>query len=99
VSNNAPQPITPDRVPVSSLEGGITTLVHEVEREGRAKLFTRDGLPVAVLLAADEYERLLQEASLAKLVGELHHAEAELNAGQGVSQDEVERELEARWGA
>lgn len=86
-----------DLVPVSALQARTSRVVREVESSGRAKVITREGVAVAVLVGVDEYERLAEDASLGRLLREIRQAERELDAGDGIPQEEIERELEARW--
>jgi PHD/YefM family antitoxin component YafN of YafNO toxin-antitoxin module len=73
-------------------------VVREVESSGRAKVITREGVAVAVLVNVDEYERLAQDASLGRLLREIREAERELDSGDGVPQEVLEQEYATRWG-
>jgi PHD/YefM family antitoxin component YafN of YafNO toxin-antitoxin module len=72
--------------------------VRDVESSGRAKVITREGVAVAVLVNVDEYERLAEDASLGRLLREIRQAEHELDAGDGVPQEALEQEYAVRWG-
>ena len=87
-----------DLVPVSTLQSRTSHVVREVEASGRAKVITRDGLAIAVLLGVDDFERLEQDATIGRLMRELRQAEAEITAGLGLPQEALEQEFEARWG-
>ena len=85
-------------VPAQRLKTDTRHPVGEVE-SGDRKVITRDGVAIAVLVGAEEFERLQKEASIGRLLSEMRHAEAEIEAGGGISQAQLERSLEARWGA
>ena len=87
-----------DIVPVSTLQANTSRLLREVEAHRRPKVITRDGLAVAVLVDVEQFERLQGDASIGRLLRELQEAEAEIQSGQGVPHEELERDFERRWG-
>jgi PHD/YefM family antitoxin component YafN of YafNO toxin-antitoxin module len=87
-----------DLVPVSALQSGTSRVLREVEESGRYKVITREGNAVAVLLRVEDFERLQDDASIGRVIRELREADAEIERGQGMSQAQMERELQDRWG-
>ena len=77
-----------DVKPISEFVAEAAALIEQVHRTRRALLLTENGEGAAVVVDAAEYERLLDELELLR---DIHAAEAQLAAGEGVPH-EVARE-------
>jgi prevent-host-death family protein len=87
-----------DIVPVSTLQSATSRLLREVETQRRPKVITRDGVAVAVLIGVEEFERLQEDATVGSLLRDIRQAEAEIESGQGIPQEQLEQDFESRWG-
>lgn len=85
-------------LPEAALEAGMPQALREVEAGGRRKVITRDGQAVAVLRGIADYERLRGEVATARLLRDIRRAETEIDAGLGISQEQMEEEFQKRWG-
>ena len=87
-----------DLLPEPMLQAGVPQALHEVEAGVRRKVITRDGQAVAVLLGITDYEQLRGEVAAARLMREIRQGEAEIDAGLGISQEQMEEDFRQRWG-
>lgn len=78
--------------PLASVKARLSALVDEVTRTHEQVTVTRNGAPVAVLLAADDYESLLETLDLLADrdgVERLVQAEQTVAAGEATSRDQM----------
>jgi antitoxin YefM len=78
--------------PLASVKARLSALVDEVTRTHEQVTVTRNGAPVAVLLAADDYESLLETLDLLADrdgVERLIQAEQTVAAGEATSRDQM----------
>ncbi len=71
-----------DIQPLSEFRANTAKFVRHVQETGRPLVLTQHGRGAAVLLNLQEYERLVERA---ELVEDARTAEAQLEAGEGVS--------------
>ena len=83
-------------VPFTEARGRLSELLDDVQRRHEHVVITRNGRPSAVVLAAEEYEAVME--SLAVLEDEdtmaaLAESEQDVSAGRLQTLDEVKRDL------
>lgn len=79
-----------DIKPVTFMKTQAAQLLRSVEENRRPVVITQNGEPRGVLLDVDSYQRLRDTVAMAKLIGQ---SRAQLDAGEGIPQDEVFAEL------
>ncbi|HSW31075.1 MAG TPA: type II toxin-antitoxin system Phd/YefM family antitoxin [Longimicrobiales bacterium] len=84
---------TEDIQPLTAFRANVAGFVDQVRATGRPLVLTQHGRGAAVLLSAADYEALVDELELLR---EVALAEREIEAGQGIPHEEVERRLAAR---
>jgi len=82
-----------DVQPLSAFRANAAGFLDQVRETKRPLVLTQHGKSAAVLLEVGQYEALVEEA---ELVREIRQAKAELASGQGLSHEEVVKELRAR---
>ncbi len=86
-------------MPVSQLRDHLSELVDSVRLAHDRITLTRHGEPVAVLIAADDLDSILETLDILSEPGALEpirQAEAELAAGKGISLTEIRAEFRTR---
>ena len=78
VSSNRP---SQDIRPLSEFRASVATFVEQVRTTQRPLVLTQHGRSAAILLAVDAYEALVERAELSD---DVHVAERQIAAGQGV---------------
>lgn len=79
-------------LPLAEIKKRLSEIVDGVEREHNRVVLTRHGRPAAVILSPDDLESLeetLEILSDPQAVREIRDAERELDAGRGVSAEEL----------
>jgi prevent-host-death family protein len=76
--------LSEDIRPVTDLKSHGADIIRQVEN-GRAVVLSKHGRAVAVVVSVEEYENLQESAERYALQRAVEEAEAELDAGQGVS--------------
>lgn len=71
-----------DVKPISEFRANAASLVQQVQRTRRPLVITQQGRSAAVLLAVSEYEKLLAKL---ELLQDIHTAEDQIGAGQGIT--------------
>ena len=79
MSSNRP---SQDIRPLSEFRASVATFVEQVQSTQRPLVLTQHGRSAAILLAVDAYEALVERAELAD---DVHVAERQIAAGQGVA--------------
>jgi prevent-host-death family protein len=88
--------VSQDVVPIAEFKRQASRLFKRVRDEGRPVLVTQNGRPIGVVVSPEEYDRFRERERLLLAVREgLRQSEA----GQVLSGDEVDRELDAAFGA
>ena len=79
-------------LPLADVKARLSAVVDEVEGTHERVVITRNGRPVAVVVAADDLDGLEETLDLVNTPGaarEIAEAEDELNAGGGTSEEEM----------
>jgi antitoxin YefM len=79
--------------PLSEFRANTAAFVRQVQESRRPLVLTQHGRGAAVLLDIAEYEQLLERA---ELLGDIHHAEAQLNRGEGVAHESAKQQVLSR---
>jgi len=79
---------------LSDFQADVASYLKEVKQEQYTLVLTQQGQKSAVLLDADEYEKLKDKAHLLE---EIVAARKELNSGEGVDHDEFIRKLRSQY--
>jgi antitoxin YefM len=82
-----------DVQPLSAFRANAAGFLDQVRETKRPLVLTQHGKSAAVLLEVGQYEALVEEV---ELVRDIRQARAELASGQGLSHEEVVKELRAR---
>jgi antitoxin YefM len=82
-----------DVQPLSAFRANAAGFLDQVRETKRPLVLTQHGKSAAVLLDVGQYEALIEEV---EVVRDIQRAKAELAVGQGLSHEEVVRELRAR---
>ena len=76
--------------PLSEFQANANRWIEEVRSTGEALVLTEQGERAAVVMAAREYERLLEELDLLR---EVHLAEKQLASGQGIPHEQAREQV------
>ncbi len=76
--------------PLSEFRANVASFIEKVQKTKRPLVITQRGKSAAVMLAVSEYERLLDRL---ELLTDIQKAEAQLSQGQGISHQEVEKQI------
>ena len=79
--------------PLSSFRANAASLIKRLHETRRPLVITQRGHGTAVVLDAQEYERLMEELELLR---ELRSAEAQLDVGEGVDHEDAKARVLAR---
>jgi prevent-host-death family protein len=79
---------------LSDFQADVASYLKEVKQEQYTLVLTQQGQKSAVLLDAEEYEKLKDKAHLLE---EIVAARKELNSGEGVDHDEFIRKLRSQY--
>lgn len=81
--------------PVSEFRANAADLIEQVKTSGRPLVLTQRGHSAAVLLDVADYQHMVEEI---ELLGDVHTAIQQLDAGEGVSNRDAKAELRRRFG-
>ncbi len=81
---------------ISDFRANTTSFIQQVHQTKRPIVITQHGKSAAVLLGVSEYEALMERL---ELLQDIHTAEAQLKANQGIPHTEVKAEVLKRLGA
>ena len=76
--------------PLSEFQSNAKKLIEEVRASREALVLTEEGVRAAVVVEAREYDRLVEELDLLR---EIHIAEQQLAAGQGVAHEQARAQV------
>jgi antitoxin YefM len=82
-----------DVQPLSAFRANAAGFLDQVRETKRPLVLTQHGKSAAVLLDVRQYEALIEEV---EVVRDIRQAKAELSAGEGLSHEDVVKELRAR---
>ena len=85
-------------LPLAEVRANLSKLVDEAVRTHQRIEVTRQGRRAAVILSADDYDSIMETLAILSdqdAMRELRQAEAEVEAGQVYSLDEVTEEMRA----
>lgn len=88
--------VSEDIVPIGELKAHLSEKIRDLRARKRPLVVTQNGKAAAVLLAPEEFDRLSTQA---RFVSAVNEGLADLDAGRVISDDEVGRRLDARFGA
>lgn len=89
-------------LPLATARDKLSSLVDDVARTHDTLTITRNGVPAAVLVSADDYESIMETLALLNDVEDrsrLAEAQQSIDAGDVVSEDEMRREMTRRSAA
>lgn len=72
--------------PLSEFRASVATFVKQINETGRPMVLTQRGRGVAVLVDAQEYERMQDRLDLLE---EIYKAEEQIAKGQGISHEDA----------
>lgn len=72
--------------PLSEFRASVATFVKQINETGRPMVLTQRGRGVAVLVDAEEYERMQDRL---ELLEEIYKAEEQIANGQGISHEDA----------
>ncbi len=84
---------------LASVKAHFSHVIDEVAGTHERVTVTRNGSPVAVILAVEDYESLVETLEILsdpKAMGEIRQAEAQMNDGEVYDEAEVRAALAAR---
>lgn len=87
--------VAEDIVPIGELKAHLSERIRELRGRRRPLVITQNGKAAAVLLAPEEFDRLTSEA---RFVAAVQEGLADLDADNLVSDAELGRRLDARFG-
>ena len=87
---------TEDIQPLTAFRANVASFIDQVRNTRRPLVLTRHGRSAAVLLSASAYEALVDELELLR---DIRTAELQIDAGQAISHEAVERRLTERLNA
>lgn len=76
--------------PLSDFRAGIASFVKQINETHRPMVLTQRGRGVAVLVGVHEYQKMQQRL---ELLEDIYRAEAQIEAGEGVSHAEAKNQL------
>lgn len=85
-----------DIVPIGVFKNQTASWLQRARTSGHPVVITQNGKTAGILLSPTEYERIQYDEALAASVD---RGFAELDAGEGISTDELERRLKQRLAA
>ncbi len=88
--------VAQDIVPIGEFKAHLSERIRELRGRRRPLVITQSGKAAAVLLAPEEFDRLTAGA---RFVTAVEEGLADLDAGDVVSDSELGRRLDARFGA
>jgi len=83
-------------ITLKKLRPSLPRVVDEIDSKMDRFIITRRGKPVALMMAIDDYESLLETLSIlsdAKMMKKIKQAEKEIKGGKVKSLDKIEKEL------
>lgn len=87
--------VSEDIVPIGDFKAHLSEQIRELRVRHRPLIVTQNGKPAAVILAPEEFDRL---AAQAQFIGAVQEGLDDLEAGRVLTDDELNRRLNARFG-
>ena len=91
-----PLSVSRDIVPIARFKARMSEFVRDLKERGGPVVVTQGGTPRAVLLAPEEFDRLMERANFVSAVME---GVADADAGRLHGDDEVEEILDREFGS
>jgi len=88
--------ISEDIVPIGELKAHLSEKIRALRERGRPLVITQNGKAAAVLLAPEDFDRLTSQA---RFIAAVQEGADDADAGHVVSDEELGRRLDARFGA
>ena len=86
---------------LAAVKAHFSQVIDEVVGTHERVVVTKNGSPVAVILAVEDYESLMETLEILsdpEAVAQIRDAEARMNDGEAFSQDDIRATLAARRG-
>ena len=87
--------VSEDIVPIGDFKAHLSKRIRELRARRRPLVVTQNGKAAAILLAPEEFDRLMSQAQFVAAVKEGFD---DLEAGRVLGHDELGRRLDARFG-
>lgn len=87
--------VAEDIVPIGELKAHLSERIRDLKSRRRPLVVTQNGKAAAVMLAPEEFDRLTTQA---RFVAAVQDGLRDLDAGRVVSDDDLGRRLDARFG-
>jgi prevent-host-death family protein len=87
--------VAEDIVPIADLKARLSETVRSLDDRARPLVITLNGKPAAVIMSPREYDRLTYRA---RFVGAIEDGLADADAGRVISDEELGRTVEQRYG-
>lgn len=88
--------VAEDILPVEELGAAAARLIQRMRESGRSVVLTAAGRPAAVLIPPQEFDALREREAVRAAVEE---GLADMDAGRFIEDEELEKELDHRYGA
>ncbi len=88
--------VAEDIVPIGELKAHLSERVRELKSHRRPLVITQNGKAAAVMLAPEEFDRLTAQG---RFIAAVQEGLSDLDAGRVVSDDDLGRRLDARFGS
>jgi prevent-host-death family protein len=88
--------VAEDIVPIGELKAHLSEKIRSIRNSGRPLVVTQNGKAAAVLLSPEDFDQLTTRA---RFVAAVQSGLGDLAAGRVVSDEDVGRRLDARFGA
>lgn len=85
--------LTEDIRPLSEFRANAAAMLRRIRESRRSLVLTQRGRSAAVVLDVGEYENLLEELELLR---DIHRAEQQIAAGEGIPHEEAREQLRRR---
>lgn len=87
--------VAEDIVPIGELKAHLSERIRDLKARRRPLVVTQNGKAAAVMLAPEEFDRLTTQA---RFVAALQEGLSDLDAGRVISDDDLGRRLDVRFG-
>lgn len=87
--------VAEDIVPLAQFKARLSEVIRELRAHRRPVVVTQSGRPAAVVMAAEEFDSLMQRA---RLVAAVEEGLADVEAGRTISHAELKRRLAKKFG-
>ncbi len=87
--------VSEDIIPLGEFKTHASRVLRGLRKDGRPIVITQNGKPAAVLLAPDDFDRLIEGAGL---IAAVRQGLADVEAGRIIADDELTAQLDAEFG-